>query len=191
MGYRFYNIKFKEFFKFCLFSYNNVRSVVVFFLSVFCLCPFSSLCPANLPSTCLFLSSCVWEVEGSPLVVHVQREGLGLELTLDVECCCVDLLRLSGFPPKLTNVLCPMHDLWAPVSIKQVELLGLLMWKLTDVTPDLPSEWPWRPQDVDLEPDLPHLFLLWAWGDLGLLFLGLLSLYLSLCWSFWLLKSLQ
>ena len=46
---------------------------------------------------------------------------------------CVDLLRLSGFPPKLINALSPIHDRCAPVSIIHLKPLGLLVWKLTDV----------------------------------------------------------
>jgi hypothetical protein len=38
-----------------------------------------------------------------------------------------------------------MHDLCAPVSIMQFKWFGLLVWKSTDVEPDLfgpMSEWP-------------------------------------------------
>ena len=46
----------------------------------------------------------------------------------------LDFLKLFRLPPKFTKVCCPIHERWAPVSIKQVELLGPVMWKFTEPT---------------------------------------------------------
>ena len=50
---------------------------------------------------------------------------------------CVDLLRISGFPPSHTNAFLPIEDRCAPVSIIHANTLGLLVWKLIEVEPNL------------------------------------------------------
>ena len=56
----------------------------------------------------------------------------------------------------LINVFLPIYELCAPVSIMQFKPLGLLVWKLTDVEPDLMGPLSGQPRRELL------------WGDLGL-----------------------
>ena len=62
----------------------------------------------------------------SNTIFVLQMDGQGLPSPNIYEC--VDLLRISGFPPSLTNAFLPIQDCCAPVSIMHFETLGLLVW---------------------------------------------------------------
>ena len=109
----------------------------------------------------------------SNTIFVLQMDGQGLPSPNIYEC--VDLLRISGFPPSLTNAFLPIQDLCAPVSTMHFKTLGLLVWKLIEVEPNLfapLSLQPRREQDLDLGSlDLdPRQFMLkLTLGDLFLL----------------------
>ena len=117
-------------------------------------------------------------------IFALPRDGLGLPSPKNYEFSY--LLKLCRLPPKLTKVYCAMQLRWAPVSIKKVELPGLVMWQLTVIKPDLLVDWPIRLREWDLL-ELLHLAL----GECGDLYFILESPHLlsgrslrSLGWSF-------